>query len=65
MVTCAPHASYRRRHELGSSAVEYVGLGALSTLLVSGILGVADGAVVDSLVATFVSRIAETLAAGG
>lgn len=50
--------------ELGSSAVEYVGLGALATLLVSGLASAVDSGMGDRLGATVVRRLLEAIAGG-
>lgn len=50
--------------ELGSSAVEYVGLGALATLLVSGLASALDSGLGDRLGATVVRRLLEAITGG-
>lgn len=57
----APHptspAARPRSSERGSSLVEYVGLGALSTMLVTGIAAALDSAAGDRLGAAIVRRL--------
>jgi hypothetical protein len=51
--------------EHGSSVVEYVGLGALATMLVSGIAAALDGGVGDRIGAVVVRRLVEAIAGAG
>lgn len=50
--------------ERGSSAVEYVGLGALATLLVSGLAAALDSRAGDRLGAAVVERLLAAIAGG-
>jgi hypothetical protein len=51
--------------EAGSSMVEYVGLGALSTLLVTGVAGALGSTVGDHLAAAIVHRLLEAISGSG
>lgn len=50
--------------ERASSTVEYVGLGALATMLVSGLAGAIDGSVGERLGAAVVRRLLEAISSG-
>lgn len=52
-----PTASATDSRESGSSAVEYVGLGSLATLLVSGLASAFDSGLGDRLGAELVRRL--------
>ncbi|MCB0878443.1 MAG: hypothetical protein KDC46_05625 [Thermoleophilia bacterium] len=51
-----------RQTERASSVVEYVGLGALATMLVSGLLAAFDSGAGDRLGAAIVRRLLEAIA---
>jgi hypothetical protein len=53
------------RREAGSSMVEYVGLGALSTLLVTGVAGALGSTVGDRLATAVVHRLLEAISGAG
>ncbi len=62
--TPAPPPRSRER-ERGSSVVEYVGLGALATMLVSGVAAAIDSAAGDRLGAAIVRRLIAAITDSG
>ena len=66
----SPHTFLQQRHrttspEHGSSTVEYVGLGALATMIVSGLAAATDSGVADQLGAAIVQRLVEAISGSG
>lgn len=55
----------RRAREAGATLVEYVGLGAVSAMLVSGLTAALDSAAGERLGSIVVSRLLEAIASGG
>ncbi|MBC7462098.1 MAG: hypothetical protein H7287_12105 [Thermoleophilia bacterium] len=56
------HQLHRRdQREAGTSVVEYVGLGAVSAMLVSGIAAALDGHAGDRIATAIVKRIIEVI----
>ena len=55
------HLRHRDHREAGTSVVEYVGLGAVSALLVSGIAAALDGHAGDRIATAIVKRIIEVI----
>lgn len=51
------HLRGRRRSERGSSTIEYVGLGSLATMLITGVAAAVDSAAGDQLAAAVVRRL--------
>ena len=65
MLTTLTHHFQQLRHrdhrEAGTSMVEYVGLGAVGTMLVSGIAAALDGHAGDRIATAIVKRIIEVI----
>ncbi len=57
-------ASRHRDSETASSVVEYVGLGALATMLVTGIASALDSGAGDRIAAHIVRRLLDVIGAG-
>lgn len=55
------HQSRALGRERGSSMVEYVGLGAVATMLVSGVAAAADSAAGDRLASAIIRRLVAAL----
>ena len=55
----APHID--PDHEAASSTIEYVGLGSLATLLVTGLAAALDSAAGDRVAAAVVRRLVEAI----
>ena len=55
----------RRVRERGATLVEYVGLGAVSTMLVSGIAAALDSAAGDRIGSAIVKRLLQAISEGG
>jgi hypothetical protein len=53
-----------REHEDGSSVVEYVGLGAIAAMLVSGIAAALDSGAGERVGAALVRRLLEVIGSG-
>lgn len=52
-----PHPPMRRAGEHGSSTIEYVGLGSLATMIVTGIAAAVDSTAGDRVAAAVVRRL--------
>ena len=52
-----PDRTMRRARERGSSTIEYVGLGSLATMIVTGIAAAVDSAAGDRVAAAVVRRL--------
>ncbi|MCW2925336.1 MAG: hypothetical protein JWM98_2740 [Thermoleophilia bacterium] len=61
----APVDAARSARERGSSMVEYVGLGAVATMLVSGIATAIDSTAGDRLGAAIVRRLIDAISGSG
>lgn len=55
----------QRARERGATMVEYVGLGAVSAMLVSGIAAALDSAAGDRVASALVKRLLEAISEGG
>lgn len=59
------HHPIERARERGATMVEYVGLGAVSAMLVSGIAAALDSAAGDRIGSALVKRLLEAISEGG